>query len=419
MSRKVIEVEALGKQYMRGMSVGAGDLRDALTGGAQRLLRGFRRSAASGDDDRAARLFWALRDVSFSVARGEVFGIIGRNGAGKSTLLKVLTRVSPPTEGHARMVGRIGALLEVGTGFHPELSGRENTYLNGAILGMTRNEIDLAYPSIVEYAGIEAFMDTPVKRFSSGMRVRLGFAIAAHLMPEILILDEVLAVGDVEFQRKSSQTIIEYAESGNTILFVSHNMESVRNICSRVMFLEQGQVRFVGSPEDAIRMYQDSMRPEAGAGLLERERGSGLEPVIASIGFRAASGEQQVSFPSCAAVTIEIGIDNAETLTEPYVEFVIMDALGTRIALVSSRVQKPDLGPLPPRGTIAFEFETLPLLPGNYFVNVEVGNAGHRLDFLLRAAELHIEWADVFGTGILQASGRGPVVLAAHIHALP
>ncbi|MCB1693695.1 MAG: ABC transporter ATP-binding protein, partial [Pseudomonadales bacterium] len=279
MSNTVVSAENLAKVYRLGPTI-SGDLRETLTDQIKRLGR---RRTYTGKRD-GSNEHWALRDVGFEVVEGEVFGIIGRNGAGKSTLLKILSRVSPPTRGHARMVGRVGALLEVGTGFHPELNGRENTYLNGAILGMTRREIDRVYDSIVEYAGIQEFMEMPVKRYSSGMRVRLGFAIAAHLRPEILILDEVLAVGDVEFQRKSSRTILDYTRGGHTVLFVSHNMEAVRTICSRTLVLDKGQVTFVGPTDQAIEYYQESLRPADGTNLLKVRRDNpSLTPLIANV----------------------------------------------------------------------------------------------------------------------------------------
>jgi lipopolysaccharide transport system ATP-binding protein len=202
--------------------------------------------------------FWALRGVSFEVHRGEVVGIIGRNGAGKSTLLKILSRITEPTSGRFGLCGRVGSLLEVGTGFHPELTGRENIFLNGAVLGMRRREIQRRFEEIVAFAEIEEFLETPVKRYSSGMYVRLGFAIAAHLMPDILIIDEVLAVGDAEFQKKCLGKMSEVSRSGRTVLFVSHNDRAVRNLCHRAVWLDQGRVRFLGSSESAIQAYWET-----------------------------------------------------------------------------------------------------------------------------------------------------------------
>lgn len=407
MSNTVVSAENLAKVYRLGPTI-SGDLRETLTDQIKRLGR---RRTYTGKRD-GSNEHWALRDVGFEVVEGEVFGIIGRNGAGKSTLLKILSRVSPPTRGHARMVGRVGALLEVGTGFHPELNGRENTYLNGAILGMTRREIDRVYDSIVEYAGIQEFMEMPVKRYSSGMRVRLGFAIAAHLRPEILILDEVLAVGDVEFQRKSSRTILDYTRGGHTVLFVSHNMEAVRTICSRTLVLDKGQVTFVGPTDQAIEYYQESLRPADGTNLLKVRRDNpSLTPLIANVRFSDGQGTPTVSMPAGGSVSLGIELANPIQLDSPYVEIVLLDAYETRIALVSSRIQTQGFGALPPAGRVHVQFDELPLLPGNYFFNIEIGNGNSRLDFLARAAELHVTWADVFGTGRLQENRRGPLAL--------
>jgi lipopolysaccharide transport system ATP-binding protein len=258
--KTVIRVEDLGKKYLlehnRENRPRYAALRDVLANGlhslSRKLARPFRR--VESDDDKQ-REFWALRDVSFEIAEGDVAGIIGRNGAGKSTLLKILSRITGPTLGRVGMSGRVASLLEVGTGFHPELSGRENIFLNGAILGMTWAEIKKKFDAIVVFAEIERFLDTPVKRYSSGMYVRLAFAVAAHLEPEILIVDEVLAVGDTAFQKKCLGKMGEVATSGRTVLFVSHNMAAVANLCSRAIVLERGRVALDGTVQDAIALY--------------------------------------------------------------------------------------------------------------------------------------------------------------------
>ncbi|MCW5713924.1 MAG: ABC transporter ATP-binding protein [Bauldia sp.] len=259
-SHSVIRAERLGKRYVIGHEVnreGYKSFREVLSRAARNvtrrsvdLMRG--RAIVAGD---ATEDFWALRNVDFDVMEGEVVGILGRNGAGKSTLLKVLSRITDPTEGSVRINGRVSSLLEVGTGFHPELSGRENIYLNGAILGMTRREIRSKFDAIVDFSGVETFLDTPVKRYSSGMSVRLAFAVAAHLEPEILIVDEVLAVGDAEFQRKCIGKMSEVARGGRTVLFVSHNMTALRSLCDRGIVLKAGSVRFDGSIDDAIGLH--------------------------------------------------------------------------------------------------------------------------------------------------------------------
>jgi lipopolysaccharide transport system ATP-binding protein len=234
----------------------------------QKLRNPFQRSTTE--------TFWALKDIDLEIEQGDVVGIIGRNGAGKSTLLKILSRITEPTTGRIELYGRVGALLEVGTGFHPELTGRENIFLNGAILGMRRPEIRKQFDAIVDFAGVEKFLDTPVKRYSSGMYVRLAFAVAAHLNPEILIVDEVLAVGDAEFQRKCLGKMKDVANSGRTVLFVSHHMQSVKVLCNRGMYLERGRVAQVGSVDNAIDLYVDSFsRPTVTHQDPDRRPGSG------------------------------------------------------------------------------------------------------------------------------------------------
>ncbi len=254
--REVIRVEGLRKRYTLG-EIGGGTLGDALRVRWARL-RGLPNPLApvgqEGGQQRGGD-FWALQGVSFTVREGEVLGIIGRNGAGKSTLLKLLSRITSPTEGIIRMRGRVSSLLEVGTGFNPELTGRDNIYLNGAILGMRKDEIDAKLDQIIAFSGIKYHIDTPVKRYSSGMKVRLGFSVAAHLEPEVLIIDEVLAVGDADFQRKCMGKMKDVSRSGRTILFVSHNMASVRSLCTRVIWLQDGAVRMDGDTDEVVNAY--------------------------------------------------------------------------------------------------------------------------------------------------------------------
>jgi lipopolysaccharide transport system ATP-binding protein len=248
-----IEAERLSKRYRIGqMQAAYGTLRDSLTRAAHRLVSG------NGETEHEAQEIWALRDVSFEVGEGEVLGVVGRNGAGKSTLLKVLTRITAPTAGRAVIRGRVGSLLEVGTGFNPELTGRENVFLNGSILGMKRREIQRKLPEIVEFSGIDRFIDTPVKRYSSGMYVRLAFSVAAHLEPEILLVDEVLAVGDAEFQQRCLGRLEHLSGTGRTVLFVSHNMQAINQLCDRAIWLEDGRVLDDGNPSDVVSNYLHS-----------------------------------------------------------------------------------------------------------------------------------------------------------------
>ncbi len=254
MSDTVIKVNNLGKKYRIGEKLRAsGSLRETITGSFGQIGRNVRsRMSKNGSQKRD---FWALRDISFEIKQGEVTGIIGHNGAGKSTLLKILSRITEPTEGFADIYGRIGSLLEVGTGFHRELTGRENIYLSGAILGMKKRDIDLRFDEIVAFAGVEKFVDTPIKHYSSGMNLRLGFAVAAHLEPDILLIDEVLAVGDLEFQKKCINKMEDVATEGRTVLFVSHNMGSIKELCQTALVLKNGKIDYQGDVVQAIRHY--------------------------------------------------------------------------------------------------------------------------------------------------------------------
>lgn len=255
MSKIAISVENLGKKYQIGELERYYTLRDTLTNIINYPKKFFSNNDREDNSDDAKEYIWALKDVSFEVKHGEVVGIIGRNGAGKSTLLKVLSRITTPTEGIVRLNGRVASLLEVGTGFHPELTGRENIYLNGSILGMSKKEIERKFDEIVEFAEIEKFLDTPVKRYSSGMYVRLAFAVAAHLEPEILLVDEVLAVGDISFQKKCLGKIDNVAKEGRTVLFVSHNMGMITALCGNAILLEKGNLTEKGSASDVVLSY--------------------------------------------------------------------------------------------------------------------------------------------------------------------
>ncbi|MBI3669983.1 MAG: ABC transporter ATP-binding protein [Acidobacteria bacterium] len=251
MSEVVIRAEQLGKRYRIGEREVYRALRHVLGDALKSPLRIFCRATPS--------YFWALKDVSLEVREGEVLGLIGRNGAGKTTLLKILSRITRPTDGHAEIHGRVGSLLEVGTGFHPELTGRENTYLSGAILGMRKNEIDAKFESIVDFAEIEKFLDTPVKHYSSGMFVRLAFSVAAHLEPDILLVDEVLAVGDIAFQKKCLGKMGDVAHRGRTVIFVSHQMNQIRRLCQRVVWFDAGHIRANGPTAEVVSAYEAAM----------------------------------------------------------------------------------------------------------------------------------------------------------------
>lgn len=269
----MIEVKNLGKRYnISHQKGGYIALRDVIAGAFKSPFRFLKNKAIGTSSNKKTREdFWALKDVNFNVQKGEVVGIIGSNGAGKSTLLKILSQITPPTTGEIRINGRVGSLLEVGTGFHPELSGRENIMLNGAILGMTYKEVARKFDQIVEFSGVEKFLDTPVKYYSSGMYVRLAFSVAAHMEPDILIVDEVLAVGDAEFQKKCLGKMDEITkEEGRTILFVSHNMSAIRQLCKKTILMKNGQVNMFGETSEVIEKYMDEAQNRENVKLVNK-----------------------------------------------------------------------------------------------------------------------------------------------------
>jgi lipopolysaccharide transport system ATP-binding protein len=281
-------------------------------------------------------IIWALRDVSFEVKRGEAVGVIGRNGAGKSTLLKILSRITEPTTGRATVYGRVGSLLEVGTGFHPDLTGRENVYLNGTILGMKKREVDAKFDEIVEFSGVEKFIDTPVKRYSNGMRVRLAFAVAAHLEPEILIVDEVLAVGDAEFQRKCLGKMQDVAGHGRTVLFVSHNLGAVSRLCPSGLYLVGGELQFAGAIEDVLANYTGSL--EAGRVSFNHR------DITLEVQFLATAGASLKVWNNSEEMICLVDLSSERTLEKPAIDLAFYDERGTRVfALVSDGVGRPNV----------------------------------------------------------------------------
>jgi lipopolysaccharide transport system ATP-binding protein len=323
----VISISGIGKRYMIGAAQQRADtLRDAI---ANIATAPFRRLRHAGSSTGHVSSMWALRDVSFDVESGQVIGIIGRNGAGKSTLLKVLTRITEPTTGRVVIQGRVGSLLEVGTGFHQELSGRENIYLNGAILGMTRTEIGRKFDDIVEFSEIAEFLDTPVKRYSTGMYVRLAFAVAAHLDPEILLVDEVLSVGDLGFQRKCLGQMGQIAGSGRTVVLVSHNMGAVRGLCTRVVEIEGGHVVADGPAEQIVDAYVANQLAGSGSALhLPRPLGNGDELLITAVRVLDDEGKSAGPFHSSQPITVEIDVDVARSNAAYQVGFDLLSGGG-------------------------------------------------------------------------------------------
>lgn len=364
MSEPAIKVENLSKRYVIGHQ---GDSRDALRHRIDAALRNpFRWLRQSRERRQASREeFWALNDVSFEVQRGDVVGIIGRNGAGKSTLLKILSRITEPTRGRIELDGRVASLLEVGTGFHQELTGRENIFLNGAILGMTRAEIKRKFDEIVAFSEIEKFLDTSVKRYSSGMYVRLAFAVAAHLEPEILVVDEVLAVGDAAFQKKCLGKMGEVAHGGRTVLFVSHNMAAVQALCRKALYLKSGRVMAMGDVQPLLKQYMaetdacDQRRFSAPV-----QMGESLKLVTFDVPSSVTSGEPlkfRLSFRAGRAVALSD------------LSLLFYSSLNTRLALVDLRsLGLPATIPAGETWTVQGEIKSLPLVEGDYSLGLTV-----------------------------------------------
>jgi lipopolysaccharide transport system ATP-binding protein len=345
-------------------------------------------------------VMWAVRDVSFELKKGEVLGLIGGNGAGKSTLLKILARITDPTSGRIEIRGRISSLLEVGTGFHQELTGRENVYLNGTILGMKKGEVDRKFDEIVDFSGVKKFIDTPVKRYSSGMKVRLAFAVAATMEPEILLVDEVLAVGDASFQAKCLGKMSEVSRQGRTIIFVSHNMAAIENLCDRAILLENGQIKMDTVPDIAISEYFESISSNVKIkDLSQVPRKSEYKPIIQKIEFINQKGEPVSSVQSGDVLTVHIYYAHNEILKDPYFGLIFETLVGVKVFWVQTKLQKGPLPDLEGSGKIECKIPRLPLVPGTYFITVGCGIQSQQLDFIERACQLHVTEADVYGTG--------------------
>jgi lipopolysaccharide transport system ATP-binding protein len=343
---------------------------------------------------------WALRDVSFELKKGEVLGLIGGNGAGKSTLLKILARITDPTHGQAEIHGRISSLLEVGTGFHQELTGRENVFLNSTILGMKKAEVERKFDEIVDFSGVEKFIDTPVKRYSSGMKVRLAFAVAAFMEPEILLVDEVLAVGDTAFQAKCLGKMSEVSQQGRTIILVSHNMAAIQHLCDRAILLESGKVKLDTDPSSAITEYFESISTYAKVkNLAEVPRKSGYTPVIQKVEFIDQKGDSISTVQTGEALTAHMHYKHSDVLKDPYFGLLFETLVGVKIFWVQTKLQKGPLPDLSASGIIECKIPRLPLLPGTYFVTVGCGSRSTQLDYIERGCQLQVTEADIFGTG--------------------
>ena len=411
MSDIAIRVEHLSKQYRIGGSQAPYQtLRETIVGAVRKPLK-----VLSGESKAGPEKIWALNDVSFEIKRGEVVGVIGRNGAGKSTLLKILSHITSPTKGRVEIHGRVGSLLEVGTGFHNELTGRENIYLNGAILGMTRAEIARKFDEIVDFAEIEKFLDTPVKHYSSGMYMRLAFAVAAHLEPEILLVDEVLAVGDAEFQKKCLGKMGEVAGEGRTVLFVSHNMGAIQRLCHKSMLLENGTINLFGETEKAIDLYFNSGSLENNEGLLLRNRQGSGEVRFKNVRL-VNNGKPTNKIYMGDPLEIEIDYVVYSPVENPIVGVLIEDNLGKTIIRAYSRESKPDfINVLTKDGTICCRFQNTPLMSGKYYVRLWLGHMRNTvIDDVQQTCSFDVIQSDVYGTGVLPDYHNGGVCYAEH-----
>lgn len=412
----VISVDRIAKYYNLGL-IGGGTLRADLErwwarrrGRPDPLLK----IGAEDHGNRSGEYIWALRDITFDVRNGEILGVIGQNGAGKSTLLKILSRITEPTSGTIGMKGRVASMLEVGTGFHSELTGRENVYLNGAILGMTKAEVDRKFDEIVDFSGVEQYIDTPVKRYSSGMQVRLAFAVAAHLEPEILLVDEVLAVGDVAFQRKCLNKMQSVGAEGRTILFVSHNMAAVRHLCTRGIVLDKGRNTYDGAIDDAVGYYLDLMEPQQHLTLADRKDriGNGKLRLLA---FRFLNQTGNPVSTLVSGETCSIGLSyvsgDGRPLRHVTISLCIDTLQGERICLLQSNHSADGPTTLPAEGELICEIPRLFLNTGLYSITAYIEVQNEVADWIRDAARVQVVMGDFFGTGKTPDSHDGHVLV--------
>lgn len=366
-----IEIQDLSKRYRIGALQQNLMLRERLV---EFVKRPFNRSRDEAES------VWALRDVSFHVDEGEVVGVIGRNGAGKSTLLKILSKITYPTSGSVKVKGRVAALLEVGTGFHDELTGRENIYLNGSILGMRKREIDEHFDAIVAFSGVEQFIDTPIKRYSSGMRLRLGFAVAAHLYPDVLVVDEVLAVGDAGFQKKCIRAMEGLRSGGRTVLFVSHNMAAVENLCSRGIWIDAGKIRMDGEAKEVIKTYMNTFAGDETSGSeltgLEGRLGSG-EIRYTRVEYLSRDGTRCGMTRSGDSVVIRFHYHAEETIRYPSFGFRLFTEMGTLVMETGNVIEAVEVPKVEPGdGYIDVDIDSLNLLPARYYLSLWITHLG-------------------------------------------
>jgi len=415
MSQRIIRIVDLGKKYIirHQLRERYSTLRDVMARKALNIGKKLFYPSQKSQSDQTREEIWALKDISFDVNQGEVIGIIGRNGSGKSTLLKIMSRITEPTTGCVYIKGRVASLLEVGTGFHPELTGRENVYLNGAILGMSRKEINRKFDEIVNFAEIEKFLDTPVKRYSSGMYVRLAFAVAAHLEPEILVVDEVLAVGDLKFQSKCLGKMQEIANYGRTVFLVSHNMGAISSLCTKAVLLKNGQLAEVGQTDDVIRAYLSEGNSGFSSLLDHPGRANGLKPRLMSIEIVSCDGIVH------GVVTCGSSCEIVMKLSEPIsasAEFSIgiYDSLGSPISHLNTyfSVMNEESGIM--ENEVRCHIRSLPLAAGVYSLNLAYTSGGTILDHVTGGAALEVVESDYLGSGKLPPRKYGSVILMHH-----
>jgi len=405
MSDVAIRVENLSKRYRIGRREKYLTLSEVLTRSFTAPFRLFRRNEHSSDTNHQSQdnYIWALKDVSFEVKRGEVVGIIGRNGAGKSTLLKILARITDPTEGYAEVRGRVGSLLEVGTGFHPELTGRENIYLSGAVLGMKKKEIDKKFDEIVEFAEIEKFIDTPIKHYSSGMYIRLAFAVAAHLEPEILLVDEILAVGDTAFQRKCLGKMENVAKEGRTVLFVSHNMAAIENLCSKAILLNNGCITNIGDTRSVIQTYlKTSLPPESSFFNLENltERKGTGQIRFTYFYIEDSQGNRLPAIKTGQDVVFVFGfkcVDNVQLRNIDF-RFSIYTLTGERLTDIWGSYLNQVFKTVPIEGEARCIVSRFPLASGQYNIHAKI-IANNTLSDSISSIYINVIEGDFWGTG--------------------
>ncbi|MBW3655397.1 MAG: ABC transporter ATP-binding protein [Gemmatimonadetes bacterium] len=404
-----IRAEGLGKKYRIGTAAEPyGTLRDTIVNLAKAPARRLAAAVRQGGQPARTASFWALEDVSFQVNQGEVLGIVGRNGAGKSTLLKVLSRITEPTTGRAEVHGRVGSLLEVGTGFHPELTGRDNVFLNGSILGMDRAYIQRRFDEIVEFSGAARFIDTPVKRYSSGMYLRLAFAVAAHLETEVLVMDEVLAVGDAEFQKKCLGKMGEVAQGGRTVLFVSHNLAAISRLCTRAILLEGGRLKLDGSVSQVAAEYTAAAQATEFSDARRQHRSPEISIVDAWLEHDGAPAGA-FAFGDTLDLLVKVRANVPQRFG---VEIALRDREHTPVVFFGSGIQQR-LEFQAPAGesTVRVRVPGLPLAEGRYHLDLALAETGRRfLDYLESALAFDVEVSDPMGTGIhYRQGGKGSV----------